>query len=92
LAENLPGGTLIEVTAGSGFYGPHLPVTFVGSFGGLNYFVFDQPELIFGIPGENPPFASVNLGAVPSGDSSISFYLSGYMLDCTTGSCAASAP
>jgi hypothetical protein len=90
LVENLPGGTLIEVTVVSRRGSVYLPVTFMGS-SYHNVFVFDQPELIFCDGGDNLNLR-LEMGANPDRFSSITFTLSGYMLDCSTGPCAAIQP
>lgn len=88
--ENLPGGTQIHVSVLNRTT-VQLPVTFIGSLGGLNTFVFDQQVLFFILAGENA-IADVELGTVPNRDSSMEFDFSGYMLDCNAGPCTAIAP
>ena len=62
-----------------------------GSASGLNYFSFNQVDTMFVDAGQNPMVAFF-LGAIPSQNSGVEFTLTGYMLDCMTGPCAAIAP
>ncbi len=88
--ENLPAGTLINVRV-LGRSIIHLPVTYIGNYLGLNSFVFDQQVLLFSSPTDNT-LAQIYLGAPANIDSFAEFNFTGYMLDCTTGPCAAVAP
>lgn len=91
LIENLPGGAYIELTISNPRHGSvYLPVTYMGT-GFHNFFVFDQPELIFGDAGEVLTLR-VEMGGNPDVASSVTYTVSGYMLDCSTGPCAAIAP
>jgi hypothetical protein len=87
LRENLPGGTLI-LTRFDSITDINLPVTFQGSYNGLNYFVFDQSTLVSFDAGQAPGL-NVFMGAVPDqNNSGVTFAFMGYMLDCSTGPCA----
>jgi hypothetical protein len=91
---NLPAGTLVQVFVFdevSG-HGAFHPVTFSGSRLGQNYFVFDQQELIFVDAGKQP-FVGFALGDLPPGTGFEPFVnVSGYLLDCNAGPCAAIVP
>jgi hypothetical protein len=91
LATNVPGGTLLEPLLGNGGGDPvaYLPTTFQGAADGLNEFVFNQPVVAYYEPGQSP-HASVDLRA-PGTDTYAHFTLTGYMIDCATGPCAAVA-
>jgi hypothetical protein len=93
LREGLPGGTLISTQIISPRGNVFLPVTYIGNAFGINNFVVDQPEHIICDAGASLK-ASVILGAFTSGSDSngATFTFSGYLLDCTTGPCAAIAP
>ena len=85
--ENLPGGTFLRLSLAGSYNDAYLVPTYNGSQDGLNSFVFDRSVLLFVDPGIGPQ-AAVRLGDVPSSTSSASFNLSGYMLDCSNGTCA----
>jgi hypothetical protein len=89
ITENLPGGTLIlpRVFGGNSTY---LLVTYQGGGAVYNYFVIDQQVLKFYDAGQTPA-VGLELGAAPNAGSDGDFNLTGYMLDCTTATCAAIA-
>jgi hypothetical protein len=89
--ENLPGGTFIAPVLSGGRGRIQIPVLFEGSASGLNYFSFNQVDTMFVDAGQNPMVAFF-LGAIPSQNSGVEFTLTGYMLDCSTGPCAAIQP
>ena len=90
--ESLPGGTLLIPSLNSGPKSVFLPATYAGSQNGHNVFVFSQRMLGFYDPGEFP-FAQIQLGNNDFDVSSYAQYLvTGYMLDCSTGPCAAIVP
>jgi hypothetical protein len=93
LIENLPSGTYIELTVSNQFRlgDVHLPVTYMGNGFGHNIFVFDQQELIFCDAGQALQMR-LELGQIPDEGSSVTYTVSGYLLDCTAGPCAAIAP
>ena len=86
---NEPGGSLVLAYIQSAAGIIPLPTTFQGSVG-ASYFVFNQPVLGFYDAGTSP---TVGVSVAAVGSSSVGrFRLSGYMLDCSTGPCAAIAP
>ena len=88
---NVPGGTLVfpQLRRNGDVSGAFLPTTFQGSSLGLNYFIFNQPALAYYDPGQSP-IALLSLDA--SGSTTFAhFILTGYMIDCATGPCAAVA-
>lgn len=89
--ENLPGGTFIAPVLSGGKGRIQIPVAFQGSASGLNYFSFNQVDTMFVDAGQSPR-VEFFLGAIPSQNSGVEFTLTGYMLDCMTGPCAAIAP
>jgi hypothetical protein len=95
VVESLPVGTFLSPAVLGGFGAGavaelRLAPTYIGNFSGFNYFVFDQSELLFIDSGQSP-YVSTVLGGIPSAISSASFFLSGYMLDCSNGPCASVA-
>jgi hypothetical protein len=69
-----------------------LSTTFQGVIEGQNLFVFNQPTHLFYAAGEQP-FAEVQFSALNiPGAGTVTFTLTGYMVDCSTGPCAAIAP
>jgi hypothetical protein len=91
--ENLPGGTFIApvLSGGRGNITITIPVVFEGSTSGLNFFTFNQVDTMFVDAGQSPN-VDCFLGAIPSQASGVEFTLTGYMLDCSTGPCAAIQP
>ena len=90
LLTGLPSGSVILPSVlGSGNTPIYLGVVFSGTKNGSNWFTFNQPIRLFFDAGSIPK-VGVTLGASTSGASF--FTLSGYMLDCSTGPCAAIAP
>jgi hypothetical protein len=90
--ETLPSGTLIlpQLSGGSSSSTSRItiPVAFQGNFGGQNFFVFNQPVTVF-IDAGQVPFLNITLGGIPGQDSAAEFTVTGYLLDCSTGPCAA---
>lgn len=92
LQDTLPGGTLVLGNLSSFGTSIAITVTFTGSSGGSNYFTFDQSALLF-YDARLHPEVTMTVGAFGQPSNSFaSFTLTGYMLDCTTGPCAAIVP
>lgn len=89
---NLPGGSLLQPTIGvSGHLHTISPsLIFSGSGNGENSFAFNQPTLLFVDAGDFMR-VTITIAVVPT-QGFLSCTLSGYLLDCSTGPCAANAP
>ena len=98
IKEDLPGGTLLKPMLSAGFSdydavrSVEFLVAFQGNDAGLNYFLFNQAVTIFVDPGQRPKIDVVMGGESANPLNLTVFTLTGYMLDCTTGPCAAIAP
>jgi hypothetical protein len=89
---DVPGGTLLRAAVRhiSGFPSSVLPTSFQGVAGGKSRYVFNAPVLAFFSAGEYP-VTSVAVAGAHTGASS-EFTLTGYLVDCSSGPCAAIAP
>jgi hypothetical protein len=96
LEESLPGGSVVLVQVGrlgGSSFSATLPTTFQGNDIGFNHFVFNEPELEFYDAGQTPTGSlRLSTGAPSEPASFVIFTFKGYMLDCSTGPCAAIAP
>jgi hypothetical protein len=94
IATNVPGGSLVQpfLSVNSVFPPPTIfpATTFQGGLQGLNHFVFNQPTQVSYNAGDQPT-GFIGLAAVSTAGAAY-FTLTGYMLDCSTGPCAAIAP
>jgi hypothetical protein len=96
IATSVAAGSLISPSVEANNAGKEvivfLATTFQGTSEGQNLFVFNQPTHLFYAAGEEP-IADVQFTAPNApGTGTVSFTLTGYMLDCSTGPCAATAP
>jgi hypothetical protein len=82
----LPGGSLIRPQIDD----TYILVTFTGDEGGSSNFVFEQSALLFYDTGLSP-HALITVSPIPTSGFG-QFTLAGYMLDCSTGPCAAIVP
>ncbi len=85
----VPANSLVLVSVGSSKADlDYLPTTFQGAGNYYNFYVFNQPAHIFCDAGMSPEIAvTINKNNYIHSV----FHLAGYMLDCSTGPCAAIA-